>query len=161
MTSERADLRRVILAGILATSVLSVLMYVAPMVGLPKVDMAAAIGGFLDRPAVTFSMRWWIGLAVYFIAGSILSPLLFYYAVPALYGKPWVRGMEWGVLLWGFGAVWVMFYMGIAYYEPFTTEPSMSTVSSLAGHLIYGAALGVAAGHAVARPHDAAYGWFK
>ena len=161
MNAERMDLRRVIIAGFAATSILTALMYLAPLVGFPRIDMAAAVGGFLDRPAAMFSFRWWAGFVAYFLAGSVVSPLLFYYAVPAFYGKAWLRGLEWGVLIWGFGCVWVMFCMGIAYHEPFTSQPTMTTVSTLIGHLIYGTALGLAAGRAVSRPHNAAYGWFQ
>jgi hypothetical protein len=161
MDTAKVDLRRVMLAGFAATSILTALMYVAPLVGFPKIDMAAAVGGFPNRPALMFSSRWWAGFVVYFAFGSLISPLLFYYAVPAFYGKPWMRGVEWGITIWGFGCVWAMFFMGIAYYEPFTSQPATTTVLTFIGHLIYGAALGLAAGRAVSRPHEAAYGWFR
>jgi hypothetical protein len=36
-------------------------MYLAPLAGLPRFDMASAIGGFLGEPAPTLSFGWWIG----------------------------------------------------------------------------------------------------
>ena len=59
------SVKRAVIAGLVATGVLIALMYLAPLVGLPRIDMASSIGGFGDRPAELFSIRWWIGLAVF------------------------------------------------------------------------------------------------
>jgi hypothetical protein len=136
---------RLILSGVVATVTLTVLMYAGPLAGFPKIDMAAAIGGFLDQPAIAFSARWWVGLGVFLAVGMIVSPLLFMQVGPSLYGSGWLRGLEWGVILWVFGGVCVMFNLGLAFHEPFVTHPQLSTAASFLGNLIYGAVLGALA----------------
>ncbi len=128
-------------------------MYMAPLAGFPSIDMASSIGGFLDRPATLFTTRWWMGFAVFFVGGAVLSPLLFSCLAQILYGKPWQRGVEWGILLWLFGAVCVMVHLGLAFHPPFTTHPRMSTLSSFLGNVVYGVvlAMGVAR-HGLKRP---------
>jgi hypothetical protein len=142
MASSRSDLRSAILAGVAATLTLTALMYLAPFAGFPNIDMASVIGGFLGQPAVTFTFRWWIGLAIFVAVGSVASPLLFVRALPWLYGGSWVRGLEWGFLLWVVGGIWAMTYLGLAFHEPFTVQPQLASLSSFLGNLAYGAVLG-------------------
>lgn len=133
--------RRAIFAGLIATATLTVLMYLAPLAGMPRVDMASAIGGFLSRPADSFTLRWWIGLAVFLITGIVFAPVIFQWLAPSLVGNVWQRGLEWGVLLWGFGAVCVMVHLGLAFHEPFTVHPQLVALTSFLGHLVYGVIL--------------------
>jgi hypothetical protein len=143
MNSDERELwKRAILGGIGATLALTVLMYLAPLAGFPKIDMAASIGGFLDHPALLFSARWWLGLAVFLVAGIVVSPVLFVHLAPWLYGRGWLRGMEWGLLVWVFGGGGVMVYLGLGFHEPFASHPQMSSLASFLGHLVYGAVLG-------------------
>lgn len=141
------DLRRALVAGAIATGILTVFMYAAPLLGFPNIDMPAAIGGFLQTPALRFTARWWIGLAVFLAVGIVISPLLYRQFASALYGSSWLKGAEWGVLLWAFGGVCFMFFLGLAFHEPFTNHPQTAVLSSLAGNIVYGAVLGAAIAH--------------
>jgi Family of unknown function (DUF6789) len=130
--------------GAAATMILTLLMYVAPAFGLPPIDMAAAIGMRITGYAVLpLTVAWWAGLAIFFAVGTVVSPIILFYSLPALFGSPWQRGMEWGVLVWVFGGVWAMFFLGLAYNAPHFNHPAMSFAASLAGHLVYGLVLGV------------------
>lgn len=139
------SVKRAVLAGLLATGVLIALMYLAPIAGLPRVDMASAIGGFLAHPAELFSMRWWMGLFILILVGAILSPVIFLWLSTWLFGARWQRGMEWGVLLWAFGGVCVMFHFGLVFHEPFTVHPHVIALTTFVAHLVYGAVLGIVA----------------
>ncbi len=139
---ERELVKRAILGGVAATLLLTVLMYLAPLAGLPNIDMAAAIGGFLDRPALLFTARWWVGLAVFVLVGIVISPVLFVHLAPWLYGRGWLRGVEWGLLLWVFGGGGGMVYLGLGFHEPFASHPQMSSLASILGNFAYGAVLG-------------------
>lgn len=152
----KSDSRPAILAGLIATVVLTLLMYAAPRAGFPDIDMASAIGGFLDRPAAMFTVRWWLGLVVFAAVGAVVSPLLFVRVLPRLYGNPWLRGLEWGFLLWVVGGICAMTYLGLAFHEPFTSHPQMSALASVLGNLAYGAVLGGVGAVLVKRGHKAA-----
>jgi hypothetical protein len=149
MSPYRADLKQAVLAGAAATFILTVLMYLAPYAGFPKIDMAGAIGGGGGQPALVFTLRWWAGLATFLVMGILVWPALFLFAAPALCGRPWQCGLEWGIAVWGVAGVIVMIYMGISFHEPFVSQPHMSALASFLGHLIYGSVLGLLAGAAV------------
>ncbi len=150
MRPEKRDFRHAIIAGFVATLILTALMYLAPMMGLPRIDMAASLGiPVSGREAAMFSPAWFGGLAIFFVFGSIISPWIFVYLFPALIGKPWLRGLEWGVLVWFFGGVGIMTLLGLGFNESHFAHPFSSFFSSLAGHLLYGVLLGLIAGGAL------------
>lgn len=145
MNPEYPGVRAVLTGGLAATVVLTLLMYAAPLAGFPGIDMASAIGGFLGHPALLFTPRWWAGMLVFLLVGIVFSPLLFIGMARILYGGGWLRGVEWGVLLWSAGAVCVMVHLGLAFHPPFTTHPQLSALSSFLGNAIYGGVLGAVA----------------
>lgn len=156
MRPDKHDIERTILGGIIATLIVTALMFAAPRMGLPNIDMAAALGtAFVAKgaayPATVLTGAWWLGLALFFVVGGILSPIVFAYAFGGLMGSPWQRGMEWAVFLWIIGGVGVMTAMGLGFNDAHAEHPIMSVLASLAAHLIYGAMLGQIAGSALKR----------
>ena len=150
MGPEKCDLKQAILAGFVATAILAILMYAAPFVGVPGIDLASALGRPISgHPATPLTGSWWLGLAIFFLFGSVMSPYVFVYAFAGLLGSSWVRGIEWGVVVWVFGGVAVMTTMGLGFDEAHFAHPFGSVASSLAGHIIYGAVLGGVAGRAM------------
>ena len=146
MRPDKRVFERAILGGLVATLLLTVIMYLAPYAGLPNIDMAAAIGSrLLSHAAVVFSAGWWMGLAIFLFMGAVVSPVVFVYARPALLGTAWQRGAEWGVIVWVFAGTGVMVMMGVGFNEAHFLHPVTSVFSSLAGHVIYGAVLGTIA----------------
>jgi len=143
MRPDQRVFERAILSGLVATLSLTVIMYLAPFVALPNIDMAYAIGTRLaGHPAHSLSGAWWIGLAIFVFVGTVLSPLVFVYARPMLLGNSWQRGAEWGVIVWVFAGTGVMVMMGVGFNEAHFLHPVTSVFSSLAGHVIYGSLLG-------------------
>jgi hypothetical protein len=151
MGPDKNDLKQAIFAGFVATAILAILMYLAPLVGLPRIDLAAALSKpFAGSPATPLTEHWWLGLAIFFLFGSVVSPYVFALAYHGLLGKPWVRGIEWGFVVWVFGGVAVMTAMGLGFDEAHFAHPFSSVLSSLAGHMVYGAILGGIAGRILA-----------
>lgn len=147
MEPEKRDLEEAIYAGFVATAILAILMYAAPLAGLPSIDMASALGKtFAGGPVAALTGPWWLGLAIFFLFGSIVSPYIFVYAFAGLLGRGWLRGIEWGIVVWVFGGVAVMTMMGVGFNEAHFSHPFSSLLSSLAGHVVYGAILGGLAG---------------
>ena len=141
---ERLNLGRTIGAGFVATVVMTILMYAAPMMGMPKMDIAAMLGSVLGG--------WWIGMIVHFINGTIIFPLIYAYLLyPILRGQPWLRGLTWGLILWFLAQIVVMPMMGMGAFSTKAPEPGMTVMGSLIGHIIYGVLLGAIAGAHVAR----------
>lgn len=117
------------------------LMYVgAPMMGLPKMDIAAMLGGMLGG--------WTMGMAMHFLNGTIIFPLIYAYLLfGKLPGLPYLKGIVWGVALWALAQVVVMPMMGAGFFG-LKTAGMMSAAGSLMGHAVYGALLGWIGGDA-------------
>lgn len=137
-------------AGFIATLVMTMMMYGAPMLGMPKMDIAAMLGSMLGggMPA-TGSGAWWMGMTLHFINGTIIFPLIYAYVLYSrLPGAPWLKGATWGIILWAIAQAVVMPMMGMGFFSSGAPQPLMAVTGSLMGHLVYGAILGGSAGRA-------------
>jgi hypothetical protein len=151
------NVRKALTAGFIATVAMTMLMYVAPLMGMPKMDIAAMLGGMLGggMPEV-FSGAWFMGMLIHFLNGVVVFPLIFGFLLfGRLPGAPLAKGMIWGLVLWLLAQVMVMPMMGGGFFASNTPQPFMTVFGSLMGHVIYGAILGLVYGQrpaAQARP---------
>ena len=146
---NRVNVSRALLAGFVATLVMTMMMYAAPLMGMPKMDIAAMLGSLLNGGQMPAPMSgpWWMGMVLHFINGVVLFPLIYAYLLyGVLPGSNWVKGMLWGVILWFVAQVMVMPLMGMGVFSSGAPQPVMSVLGSLMGHLVYGALLGALAG---------------
>jgi len=137
----KPNIGRAILGGFTGTLAITFLMYVgAPMMGLPKMDIAAMLGSMLGG--------WAMGMAMHFINGTLIFPLIYAYLLfGRLPGSPYLKGILWGVTLWILAQLIVMPMMGAGVFG-LKAAGMMSAVGSLMGHVIYGALLGWIGGDA-------------
>ncbi len=152
-----ANPSKAILGGFVATLVMTMMMmYAAPMMGMPKMDIAAMLGSMFaggQMPAF-YSGAWWMGMLIHFVNGTIIFALLYAYLLhPILAGGPWLRGLEWGLVLWFLAQVAVMPMMGMGVFSANSPRPAISVMASLIGHAIYGIVLGAIAGPQAVRAH--------
>lgn len=153
---EKTNASRAILGGFIATLVMTLLMYAAPAIRMPKMDIAAMLGSMLSKHMATpMSKSWWMGMIAHFIDGTIIFPLIYAYLLYAvLPGEPWVKGLLWGFVLWVLAEAFIIPMMGMGFFSIYAPHRVMIAVESLIGHLIYGALLGAIAGpQAVHFPH--------
>lgn len=137
----KPNLGRVILGGFAGTLAITFLMYIgAPMMGLPKMDIAAMLGSMLGG--------WSTGMVMHFLNGTIIFPLIYAYLLfGKLPGAPYMKGIIWGITLWVLAQLAVMPMMGAGIFG-LKMAGMMSAVTSLVGHVVYGALLGWIGGHA-------------
>jgi len=145
---DRPNVWRAMVAGLIATAVMTMMMYGAPMMGMPKMDIAAMLGSMLGggMPG-PMSGAWWVGMLIHFVNGTIIFPLIYAYGLyPVLPGAPWAKGAIWGVVLWVLAQAMAMPMMGMGFFSAQAPLPLMGVMGSLIGHLVYGAILGGIAG---------------
>ncbi len=144
----KPNLGRAILGGLVGTIVLTMLMYIAaPMMGIPKMDIAAMLGSMLGG--------WTMGMVMHFVNGAIFFPLIYAFALfSKLRGGPVTKGILWGVTLWLVVGVMVMPMMGAGLFGT-ANGGMMAAAASLMGHIVYGALLGVIAGRPARRLEEA------
>jgi hypothetical protein len=137
----KPDFGRTILGGFVGTLAITMLMYEGgPMMGLPKMDIAAMLGQILGG--------WIPGIAMHFANGVVIFPLIYAYLLfSRLPGAPAVKGITWGVALWVMAQLIVMPMMGAGLFG-LKMAGMMSAVGSLMGHVVYGALLGWIGGDA-------------
>ncbi len=150
---EKHDISRILLAGFVATCAITLLMFISPLMGMPRMDPGAMLGSLFSRQPSPGTGAWWAGTVLHFINGSVIFPLLYaflvYRAVP---GEPWMRGAAWGLLLWYLWEAFVGPLLGAGFFGSRSPSPAMAVIGSLIGHLVYGALLGGIAGVIVRRP---------
>lgn len=135
---------KAVLAGFVATLAMTMLMYIAPMMGMPKMDIAAMLGGMLGGGMPEpMGGSWLFGMLIHFVNGTVIFPLVFAFLLyRRLPGAPLVKGMIWGVVLWFLAQVMVMPMMGVGFFAGHAPQPFMTVFGSLMGHFVYGAILG-------------------
>lgn len=138
---ERSNVSKAILGGFVATLVMTMMMYVTPMMGMPKMDIAAILGSMMSKtmPA-PMSGPWLMGMMLHFINGTIIFPLIFFFLLfRILPGAPWLKGVTWGLIL--LAQLMVMPMMGMGIFSG-NAPNAMMSMGSLMRHIIYGAILG-------------------
>ncbi len=142
---EKPNVGRAILGGFVGTLVMTMIMYAAPMMSMPKMDIAAMLGSMLNggqMPAL-MSGPWLMGMMMHLFDGIIIFPLIYAFLLfRILPGSPWLRGVIWGLILWLLSQGMVMPMMGMGVFSANAPNAMMSVVGSLMGHIIYGAILG-------------------
>ena len=146
----KPKLRNVFRAGFIATLLMTGLMYLAPVTGMPKMDIAAMLGSFVTQSeAVPTNAVWSLGMLIHFVLGTLLFPAVYVQAMHAqLKMKPILKGASFGVILWLLAQVLVMPLVDAGMFSAQAPRPMMSVIGSLVGHLLYGAVLG----HIIGRP---------
>jgi uncharacterized membrane protein YagU involved in acid resistance len=145
----RVNVARALLAGFVATLVMTMMMYLAPLLGMPKMDIAAMLGSmFAGAMPAPMSGTWWLGMLIHFVNGTVIFPLVYVHVLYAfLPGPPWAKGLAWGLVLWLLAQAVVMPLMGMGFFSGNAPQPMMSVLGSFLGHAVYGVLLGVLAGY--------------
>ncbi len=138
----KVSVKKSMTGGLVGTLAMTIMMYfLAPMMGMPKMDIAASLGNMLG-------IGWIGGLLTHFINGAVIFPLIYarllYRALP---GTPAVKGLQWGAILWLLAQTVVMPMMGGGVFSS-RMGGMLAVAGSLLGHLVYGALLGAIAGRA-------------
>ena len=95
---ESFSYRRAILAGFLATLAMTILMYAWPLIGLPSMDIMAALGGAFPFDISPYVLGSFIHLGIGISMGLIYA-LFFDSWLP---GPGWLRGALFSLMPWIF-----------------------------------------------------------
>lgn len=125
------DVKRVVVAGIAGTAVMTAVgLWVAPMMGIPRMNPAAMLAGVMGGIAI-------IGWLAHFMIGTILAGI-YALVAPKLAGPPAVRGALYGIAPFLMAQIVVIPMMGM----PLFSGSMVMAMGSLIGHLVYGAVVG-------------------
>jgi len=132
---------KLVLGGVAGTAAMTLMMLIAPMMGV-HMDIAASLAGMVHAP-------WMVGMVVHLMMGILIFPLVYGILLRRyLPGSALVRGLIWGSILWMMMEVAVMPMLGAGVFGIYGPG-MMGAVAALMAHLVYGGLLGViAAGEA-------------
>jgi hypothetical protein len=141
---------RAILAGLIATLVISVIYFVSPLFGVTRPDAVSLlgttyIGSKMHTDPTAIEM---LGLFCQVIVGAVVVALIYPRLFPYLPGRGAQKGIALGVLLWLVGQIVTVPLLGGGF---FALEASIAApILSLLGHVLYGIILAGIYGHPVA-----------
>jgi len=136
---NKPNIPKAIGAGIAGTIVMTIMTMVAPMMGMPKMDIPAMLANFMGFPVV-------VGWFAHFMIGTVLALLYVYVFIGKLPGAPWLKGALYGLFPWFLAQVMVNPMMGAGVFALNTPAPIQMVMGSLIGHLVYGAVVGLVYG---------------
>ena len=127
----KVNLRRAVLAGLAGTAAMTMLMLLAPGMGMPPMNMGAMLGSVMGGSVA-------LGWVAHFMIGTVLALTYAVWFAARLQGAPAVRGATFGLLPWLMAQLVVMPMMGIGFFS----GSVLAAGGSLMGHLVYGAVTG-------------------
>lgn len=122
-------------AGLVATTAMTILMLLAPRMGLPPMNIGRMLGSMMGGSLV-------LGWMAHFVIGTILAVGFAALFAARLPGPPPVRGMIYALTPWLMAQLVVMPMMGAGFFS----RSIIAAGGSLMGHLLYGAVLGAVYG---------------
>lgn len=126
-------------SGVAGTIVMTIMTMIAPMMGMPEMDIPRMLADFMGLPVL-------IGWLAHFMVGTVLALIYAYSFIQKLPGAPWLKGALYGHFPWLLAQIMVNPMMGAGVFAMNTPAPMMMVMGSLLGHIVYGAVVGLVYG---------------
>ena len=146
---EGPNARRAIMAGVIATLILTGLMYLGPLVGIRVWNIPQMIGGAMsfNEHIVPGSPLYIWGVCLYAIFCAVALPLCYaYWIYSYLPGPTWMRGLIWGGFLWFLVEMLVMPLIGQGVFDWYGPGTAVEIISQFVLWVAYGVVFGFIAG---------------
>ncbi|MDQ7827574.1 MAG: hypothetical protein QN122_01250 [Armatimonadota bacterium] len=124
-----------IIAGLVGTAAITPLLYMGPMMGMPRMDMVGMLGTMVAPPGAAAVV---LGMVMHFVLGAIFA---------IVYAALWAVGLGAPTWLWGliFGFVHAVVVRGlmpvVMRMHPRRPEMALNgkaTAGVIMGHLVFG-----------------------
>lgn len=133
---EQTNLLKAIMAGVAGTIVMTMMTMVAPMMGMPEMDIPKMLGNFMGVPVI-------VGWLAHFMVGVVLAVIYAYAFYPKLSSAPVLKGIIYSIIPWLAVQLMLNPMMGAGLFAANTPVPLMMVMGSLVGHLVYGIIIGL------------------
>lgn len=122
---------KAVIAGIVATAVMTVVGVMAPYMGLPKMNPAEMLSGMLGvSPVLAWMMHFMIGII-------FASAYVYWFDPTVRINSKFLKGLVFGFSVFVFAQI-MMFLMGMVITMPPPENPMLMMLGSLIGHFVYG-----------------------
>ncbi len=130
----KTKIQKSVIGGLLGTAVMTLIMFIGPMMGMPKMNPAEMLSGMLGLPIlIGWIMHFMIGILFAFSYVFVLSKIL------KSINNQIINGVLFGLIVFLFAQI-MMFLMKSMMGGMSTPEGSMvlMMIGSVMGHLVYG-----------------------
>jgi uncharacterized membrane protein YagU involved in acid resistance len=134
------NLKRAVAAGLVGTAVMTCLMLVAPVVGLPRLAIGQLLSTLLAVSTAFLPIGPGVGWALHVAFGALLAIIYAAAFAGRLPGRPLARGALYGVLVFVLAQLTFMPLVGAGV---FSRGDVPMILGSLLGHLVYGGLVGI------------------
>jgi len=128
---EHFNAPKAILAGLSGTVAMTALMLMAPMMGMPPMNIGNMLGAMMGGIVA-------LGWVAHFMIGTVLAVLYAALFANRLPGPAVIRGMLFALLPWLLAQIALMPMMGAGFFS----GSLMAAGGSMMGHLVFGATIG-------------------
>jgi hypothetical protein len=135
-------IQKSIIAGIIGTAIMTLVMMIAPMMGMPKMSPPEMLSGMLCVPV-------FIGWVMHFMIGIMFAFIYTYLCIfKHKIKNVWIKGAVFGIIAFVVAQI-MLGIMGMMFPMP-KMEGSMvlTAMGSLMGHVIFGMAVAKTVGDA-------------
>ena len=132
---ERTNDTRAVIAGLAGTAAMTAMMLMAPMMGMPPMNIGRMLGSVMGGSVV-------LGWIAHFMIGTVLAVLYAHFFARRVPGPVALRGAAFSLIPWLMAQMVVMPMMGAGFFS----GSIVIAAGSLMGHVIYGLVLGAVYG---------------
>ena len=134
-------IKKSILAGIIGTAIMTMVMKVAPLMGMPKMSPPSMLAGMLGLPIV-------VGWLMHFMIGiSFAFAYTFVFKTKVNLSNIYIKGIIFGFAAFVFAQI-MMKAMGAMMPMPVMEGPMiLNFMGSLIGHIVFGVAVAIISGN--------------
>jgi uncharacterized membrane protein YagU involved in acid resistance len=131
--------RRAALAGVIGTLAMTLLFFIEPLLGLPRMAEGGILSTVMSATVAHLPVGFAGGWVIHFAVGIGLALIYAAVAAKRLPGTPVLRGAVYGALVFLGAQVVLMPLVGTGIFSDW--QPAR-LLGSLAGHLVYGGVVG-------------------
>ena len=133
---DAIKLKQAILGGLAATIAMTMVMFVAPMMGMPDMKIGNMLASFMAMPL-------WTGWLMHLMAGLIWATGYVSFVKERLSVNYALKGMVFAIAIWLLMQVMAMPMMGLGIFSSKSADQMQMVAGTLIGHLVYGIVLGI------------------
>ena len=124
-----------LLSGIIGTAIMSLVMFITPMMGMPKMSPPDMLAGMMGVPLM-------VGWVIHFMIGIVFSFAYTYLFAPKIkIGNLFLKGAIFGFVVFIFAQIMLAIMGAMLPMPEMEGSMIMIMISSIMGHLIYGMAV--------------------
>lgn len=137
-----SKIQKSILAGIIGTAIMTLVMMIAPIMGMPKMSPPEMLSEMLGMPDL-------VGWIMHFIIGIMFAFAYTYLCIFKYKLKNvWVKGTVFGIIAFVFAQIMMAIIDTMMPMPEMEGSVMLSMIGSLMGHIIFGIAVAKIVGNA-------------